>query len=61
MKGKNIIKAILILSESYFSYKNAKDFGEYLLTNCIISQVPYNPFSDFEEDKYYCFVVKYFF
>ena len=47
----------MTLGNKHLTYENAKEYGELLLQNSLICMVPYNPYSEFEEDKYYCFVV----
>jgi hypothetical protein len=57
MLGKDIVQVIHTLSNKMVSIESSFVFGEMLLQNCIISAIPYDPFSEFSEEKYFCFVV----
>jgi hypothetical protein len=57
MTGIVLIQAFLDIGDLQLTYNDAKEFASLFLKNSLITEVPYNPISEFAEEKYYCFTV----
>jgi hypothetical protein len=57
--GKEYVNKILELGNNEFSQEHSFELAKFFFENCMVSKVPYDPFSEFinDNDNFYCFIV----